>query len=206
MLYGGGKIGLADELLQLYFSKISDQISGHVIVLIGMGLRNQQNALPHDVMDRFKAFWEWRLENAKGAGGVGIRSSELAGFGRWFVSGKFDDEWAVPQLKATLELSGKTDVDHLVVEYLAALSAHMPLAAVECLDLIVEADKEGWSILGWRQHARTILVSALHSGDPTAVELARALINRFDARGFAEFRDVLNSKNAREAARDGSSA
>ncbi len=204
MLYGRGKIGLADELLRLYFSKISDQISGHVIVLIGMGLRNEENPLPSEVLDRFKAFWQWRLENAKSARDSGVRSSELAGFGRWFVSGKFEDAWAVPQLKATLELSGKTDVDHLVVEHLAALSAQIPLAAVECLKLIVEADKEGWSILGWRQHARTILVSALYSGHRTAVELARALVNRLDARGFAEFRDVLNSRKSEGPTSDGS--
>lgn len=37
--------------------------------------------------------------------------------------------------------------------------------------------REGWGILGWDDHAHTILTAAMGSGDPQAREAATALTN-----------------------------
>lgn len=92
-------------------------------------------------------------------------SEEVAAFGWWFASGKFDDGWAIAQLKEALRLSGKTEPYELVLERLARLSTRMPVDVVECLRLIVEGDKEGWNIRTWREPKRTILETVLKSRD-----------------------------------------
>ena len=118
-------------------------------------------------------------------------SEEVAAFGWWFASGKFDDVWAIGQLEEALRLSGKTEPYELVLERLVTLSTTMPVDVVGCLRLIVEGDKEGWNIRAWREPKRTILKTALKSGDPTARQLAESLIHRLGARGYWDFRDLL---------------
>lgn len=118
--------------------------------------------------------------------------AELAAFGSWFVSAKFDSEWSIQQLKEALELSGSIEVDHLVVERLAEVAPSMPARAVHCLSLMVEGDKKGWLLPGWLEHARTILAAALESADEAAQGRATELIHRLGARGYLQFRDLLS--------------
>ncbi len=54
-----------------------------------------------------------------------------------------------------------------------------------------EGDKEGWGILGWREHVRTILTTAIQSSDLEARQADVDLVYRLGARGYFEFRDLL---------------
>jgi hypothetical protein len=121
-----------------------------------------------------------------------MNAAELIPFGWWFASAKFEDTWTMAQLKEVLKLAGKAELDDMVVERLAELAYRMPLPAVECLSLIIEGDKDGWGILGWRDHARTILVTTLQSVDHEARAAAVDLVHRLGARGHLEFRDLLS--------------
>jgi hypothetical protein len=56
---------------------------------------------------------------------------------------------------------------------------------------MVDGDKEGWSILGWREYARMILTTAIQGSDLEAWQAAVDLVHRLGARGFFEFRDLL---------------
>src|SRR2546422_1545231 len=58
--------------------------------------------------------------------------------------------------------------DHLVVEHLVRVADRTPLAAVQCLNLMIIGDVEGWHIHGWREEARSILLAALGSNDGEA--------------------------------------
>ncbi len=68
----------------------------------------------------------------------------------------------------------------------------MPREAIQCLDLIVGGDKEGWRVQGWTKEMRTILESALGSVDDQARRSATDLINRLGSWGNLEFRDLLH--------------
>ena len=67
----------------------------------------------------------------------------------------------------------------------------MPRQAIECVRLMIEGDKEGWGILGWREHARTILRTIIQSANAGARQAAVDLVHRLGARGYREFRDLL---------------
>jgi hypothetical protein len=85
----------------------------------------------------------------------------------------------------------KIEPDHMVVERLSLLAADMPRQDVECLRLIVEGDTEGWRVHSWREHARTILATAIQGTDAGARQAAVDLVHRLGARGYFEFRDLL---------------
>jgi len=56
---------------------------------------------------------------------------------------------------------------------------------------MLDGDKEGLSIFGWREYARMILTTAIQGSDLEARQAAVALVHRLGARGFFEFRDLL---------------
>ena len=96
------------------------------------------------------------------------------------------------QLLAALTLVQKTQPDYHVVERLVALAETMPLEAVQCLTLLIEGDKDGWELETWRGDSRKILETALASGNQTAVQAARDLVNRLAARGMPDYGDLLS--------------
>jgi hypothetical protein len=104
----------------------------------------------------------------------------------------FEDEWALEQLAAVLKLTGKAEVDHLVAQRLVRTVESKPRLTVECLSGMVDGVREVYEILGWDKEAKAVLAAALKSGDDEAKAVATALINRLDACGLSEFRDLLD--------------
>jgi hypothetical protein len=193
ILYGRGKLALdePDGLIVRFYARASDTLCGHAFSVEGRRFYQAQETVPSEILDRFKTLWERRIAVAQIATPSTPHTAELAAFGWWFASAKFDAAWAMSQLAEVLRLVDKVDADRQVVERLAVLAADMPQQAVECLRLIVEGDKEGLRILSWRQHAWTILATARNSDNAETREAATTLVHRLGARGYLEFRDLL---------------
>jgi hypothetical protein len=191
MLYGWGKLDIADPLLTELFTKAPDRIRGHAFHQIGFALYHEKNTVPPEIMERFKALWKQRLAVAKNATDKKADITELLAFGWWFAGNKLDDDWAISHLYEVLKLIGKVEVDHLVVRRLARMVEQKPREVVECLSLMVDGAKEPYEIVGWDKDAKAILSSALKSSDVKAKDNAIALINRLDARGHSGFRELL---------------
>jgi hypothetical protein len=68
----------------------------------------------------------------------------------------------------------------------------MPLETVECLGMLVEADKNGWEILGWNNAPEKILSTAMRSGNVAARTAAIDLVHRLGALGHFQFRTLLS--------------
>jgi len=120
---------------------------------------------------------------------------ELAAFGWWFAAECFDDGWSIAQLNAALELAREIDADHLVAERLVGISTRFPTEAMTCMRIMVEGDKEGWGIIGWRDDARAAIANALASDDAKAHAAAEGLVNYLGTRGHLDFRDLLGHQN-----------
>ena len=140
---------------------------------------------------RLKKLWEKRLASIKAAATASDHAAELAAFGWWFVSQKFDNAWAMSQLLAVLSLPQKAEPDYLVVERLVTLAATMPLEAVQCLTMMVQRDKENWNIQSWHDDSRKILATAISSGNSAARQAAIELVNRLAARGMPDYKDLI---------------
>jgi hypothetical protein len=180
-----------EGLMSRFYAKADPALRGWALEFVGRSLREESARIDVNLLERLKRLWTNRLESGRAAGKGSKDSQELASFAWWFVSKRFDDEWAVDQLREALQIAGKIDFDFLVVERLAELSPQMPAKTVECLSMIVEGDKEGWDILGWREHARTILFTAINSQDVGARDAAIDLVQRLGRRGHLEYRDLL---------------
>jgi hypothetical protein len=173
-----------DDLVLRFFEEASDELRGHALGFLGRSLTYSDEEVHDDVLVRLKALWELRLNAAEEGQllpGPVPPSQELGAFGWWFVSGKFEDGWAMDQLMRALDLGAKLRNEFPVLRRLANLAPEMPLPTVRCLEKVIE--RAGRGILGWNDDAKQILSAAVRSQDPTAQKAANALISRLMAVG-----------------------
>lgn len=190
VFYWRGKISLDDPLFADFWGKSPDIVRAHALQFVGQALKQTEEDIPPEILHRLKQLWEWRLSEAKKAQRPSDFEKEIAAFGWWFVSGKFDVCWALDRLFTSLQIVHRTDPAHTVLEHLAKIAETHPLKAVCCLRLIAEGDREGWEIYASRDHVRKILQLGLQ--DPNARREAERIINYLGSRGFLGFKDLLH--------------
>ena len=107
--YWRGKISLTEEdsLVNRFFATSPAVLRAHAIRFVGHSLRSTEEELEPTLVERLTKLWERRLAVAQAAGSRESFVDEIAEFGWWFASGKFDDDWAIHQLRQVLEFSRK---------------------------------------------------------------------------------------------------
>ena len=123
----------------------------------------------------------------------GNHGEELAAFGGWFASGRFNEAWALGHLQQVIEHVGKADPISEVLDALSSIASRHPRDATVALRGLVEGDREPWIPLVHGEDLRAILGAAIRSGSAQAAEVAREVVNRLAARGHHEFRDLLET-------------
>ena len=196
VLYWWGEVELekGGGLLRRFFDRASPAHRARALRFLGTVLGDHDGPIATEIRDRLEALWAYRFSQAQAATSPDEHGGEMEAYGRWFISGKFDDRWAIDQLRAALELYPKTEMDHEVVERLATRSNDSPMEAVMCARRMCEGDQEGWMIPMWNESLRQILMNALNSGDALARQSARALVSYLASIGFTDFRDLLGPK------------
>ena len=186
--YWRGKLNLDEPegLLAQLYARAPDSLCIYALDFVGHTIYKTKESVEPKVLNRLQELWEQRIKTVRDT-----KPKELMSFGWWFTSAKFDDNWAILQLKNVLELAGEIKADHMVVAHLATLSVEMPLLTIECLALLVESDKDGWHMHVWKEHSRTIFSTVLQSTDDDARQIALNLIDCLGARGNLAFRDLL---------------
>lgn len=157
-----------------------------------MGQSVEHNeTVPQNILERLRALWLWRLRIAQEAPDKALFRQELAQYGWWFCSRKFDDKWGIEQLLAVLDTTGVVEPDFKVAETLETFAADFPLLCVRCVTRIAQADAKGWTTLASRDHFIAILKTALASDNLDAKSAADKLIQYLVARGNFEYRGLL---------------
>lgn len=191
--YWRGKLNLDESggLLTRFFELASDALRGYALEFVGRSLKKTENEIDAEILNWLQLLWGKRLETARNSTEPNSYATELAAFGWWFGSGKFNDAWAIAQIKQILELTGKVDPDFLLLERLAVLVDTMPESSVECLELMIKNDKSGWSIYGWQNETKAILSKAIQSTSGQAIKTAENIIQDLGKRGHWEYRNLL---------------
>ena len=191
-LYWYGQIDFDDEdgLLDNFFAGAPASISGRALEHLGRWLHDETPPTS-EVLARLKLLWGKRFK-------VG-RPEELEAFGWWFSSGRFEDEWALGQLRAVLAAKVLPRPAEKAAERLAALVPHHLRAALTMLDLLLQANDQGWGLHGWRGPAKAILAAGIASSNEADRHLAAQIANRLCSPeySYSEFRSLLRTDIAR---------
>jgi len=189
VFYWCGNLSLDDPLFTAFWGKAPDAVRAHALTFVGRLLEQTEGKIESEILNRLMQLLETRFAAAKEAQQPSEFEKEIAAFGWWFASAKFEVEWSLKQLYRALKLVRKTKPAHIVLERLEDTAKTEPLLSVKCLMLIVEGDREGWEIDSNREHVRAILQQGLQ--DPSAKQEAEGAINYLGSRGFVNFRDLL---------------
>jgi len=182
-----GQLDLTDPLLLTFWRKAPDELRGYAIEFIGRRLKQTEKAIPRIIINRLQRLWEERILRAQED--CTNHQKELSAFGWWFVSNKFDLDWAINQLINVLTLSHRIEPVHMVLEQLTTAADTYPKESVKCLGMIAEGEQEGWNLYANRGHIQRILEKAMQNRN--AREAAIRVINYLGSRGFLEFRNLL---------------
>jgi hypothetical protein len=184
-----GAIRHDDSLLTQFFTKASPALRAQTIGDIGWHLgQKEAGELDPVIRKRLMDLWDYRL--AHGLRHVNASREELGGFGWWFASKKFPEEWSVRQLVTVVERFRNINPDFAVVERLAELAPSYPYEAVRCLGITFEEDRDGWAIHGWAENPQTIIREALRGNEQSRAEAER-VVNLLVSRGHRGFRELL---------------
>ena len=188
-LYWHGEIdwGHGDSLIDRFFAKADDALRSEAIYFLGMSAAHEPS-VPPEVLDRLRRLWEIRRNVIMEQPG---HAEELAAFGWWPVSRKFDEPWAMAQLTDILARAGKAAPEFQVADWLADVAPKFPREAVRCLELIAEGSDRDFLSLFDKQ-ATAILGAGLRDPLPETRQAARDLINRLGSRGHRQFRSLLH--------------
>ena len=188
MLYAHGHIDLnePDQLMRRFLNHAKSETRRHAITFIGMNLRRTTTPRP-EIIQRLQVLWDeyWEIRGKEDA--RDSRNSSL--FGEWFVSGAFPVEWALDRLEKFIDVNPRPQMEHLIMESLAANAKIDLPKTMRILDKIIRNDAEGWRIETCKSEIKTILSLALKSGD-TSHDVARQLINYLGRRGYFEFGEL----------------
>jgi len=184
-LYCWGDIGLEpDGLLAQFYGSANDELCARAFQQVGLGIDRPARVSP-DVLTRLKQLWDYRLEESRRSPSQHV--GELAEFGWWFASGKFDDTWAIEQLAMVLRTGGKINPGHKVAGRLVSLCQQMPYGVLECLNLMIANDRMEWSARLCFPEIETVLKQTLGSSDVKVAGAANDLRNRMLSWGFHQF-------------------
>ncbi|MDJ0589333.1 MAG: hypothetical protein QNJ72_04950 [Pleurocapsa sp. MO_226.B13] len=198
-LYWQGQLSLdsPEGMLVKFYEQAPDVLRGYALEFIGKSLERTKEKIPPEILDTLMSLWENRFYWASNSKHTNLYQNELAAFGFWFISEKFDNDWSMEQLKKVLGLINKIQPDFFVIKRLTVLSPLKPESVFDCFKLMIEQDISGMNIYGWSSEGKVILDNAIQKGNNATKALAIRLIHDLGRRGHWNFRDLL-PKNLEE--------
>ncbi len=188
--YAHSAIEIDDPLLVNLFTSASVALRAQAISDVGWSMGQEDAAPTHATQERLMRLMEHRLSLLQEA--PREEGRELESFGWWLNCGKFPEVWVVNQAMKILEKQHCLNPDFAVAKTFASLAGKYPYEAVRVAHVLLEEDRDGWSIHGWNEHIDTILKAALCNGEGAKKE-AIAMISLLAARGFRSYRNMLPS-------------
>jgi hypothetical protein len=192
--YWRGLLSLEDDdLLSKYLRLASAKQRGEALGFVGRSLMNSPEPVPSPMLDRLRTLWETRLAIAARGPDPRLFREELSSFSSWFVSGKFDDDWAIQQVRAIIDLVGIDTVHAFtVIKRLAQIAPERPAAAIECLERIVASPTKCVIYLPDMREIGEILVAARSSGNASAIESGKRIVNLLAEYGDLQHRGMFS--------------
>jgi hypothetical protein len=201
LLYIWGRLELQTGLLADFFKLAPLEVRRKALANVGWQLSRTEQVIPEDVLARLQTLWETRRRAAieaaqldRDSGEDANPASELAAFGSWFRSGRFDPQWALNELLVVVDHIGtfeRLDVD--VTEQLAKTARTDPDVALRIYDRLVRAARQGWYLPEVVREGHPVLAAALRSDREDLVDRATQLINEFGSWGLVNTREAVQA-------------
>jgi hypothetical protein len=182
------------ELLIRYFDLCTPTAAAHVLWSLGGGLEGPEPISPQTLAALTSL---WSDLHAQSSGWAELKRSEVyRQFGRWFMSGRFDERWALRELKRAIEIgAGIIDVEGVLAR-LATVCADHPRQVAHILEPLLKDDRQLWQPLLWQAQVEAVLRALLNSSDADARSRATRIADQLVQNGSLFARDLLSNTAA----------
>ncbi len=188
-LYWSGHLSLDDGLLSLFYANADARSRAQMIKHMGFCFFHTKGELPEGIREQARLLWERRIAVMASAPSLDV-AAELAEFGWWFASAKFETVWSMKQLDAVLDLTDHVELDHAVAERLGIMAQTTPVDALRLLSKMMSRATD-WSAIACRRGIESAVKTALASSETAAHSVARELVSRLAAHGHEGFVRLL---------------
>lgn len=191
VFYWRGLIGLGeDDLVCGFMRRASPRLRKQALEFIGRSLLNTVDTVLPEILERLKALWESRVRATRTEQDRGL---ELAGFGTWFLSAKFDNSWALDQLRQVMELTDGDAINaYPLIKRLAVIAPQVPGEAIQILDQLLFGRRQNWQFLSGMSEVGEILKAALGSGNAAVAQGVISIVNKLAERGDTTHRPLVS--------------
>jgi len=189
--YCNGYLSLDDLNFYKFWAVISPKLKQFMVAYIGRTIQGQMiDAL---LVGRLKSLWIFILSELEKDE---KRDSDIivGGFGWWFVSGKFEKEWAIKVLERSSNINPKIEALHKVFDSLAIYASEFPKETLRILKNILLGDEGSWKVATYKTDAiKQILSCVLESSTPSLTKEVKELINRLKSYGIDNYDSLLKA-------------
>ena len=185
-------------LLLRYFERCSSTAAAHALWSIGGGLEGAEPIAPATISALMRL---WTDLSTQAAGWPELKRREVyRQFGRWFSSGRFDNRWALLELKRALdEGAGMLDVEDVLAR-LEALSREYSREVADIVETLLQDERQLWQPLIWKSQVESLVRALLNSDDEAARQHAERIVNQLVENGSLFARDLLPRATAAQTA------
>ncbi len=194
ILYLGGDAPA--ELMQGFWNNAPGQARQHLIWFLGSYLQLPADKLPAEMRARGYAYWDARLSAGIAASDKEPFRKELGAIATWCRHDTIPTEWLLGQILEMLAAGFAPNTGYTVVEWLAKNSETFPDQAINALELLLRnPHTDHWTYTTHRSAIRTILASALASGNQQCAAQAEATIGYLASIGEGEYLNLTRPAN-----------
>lgn len=203
LLYVWGHVDLDSGPLADFFKTAPVEVRSRTLGHAGWQLWRSEDEVPTEVLMRLQILWESRRAAIEAASeqappDEGTSSAaELAAFGWWFRSDRFDREWALKQLLLALEhmpVGEEVNVD--VTKQVARIANTNLEVALHAYDRLLHLARQTWHLSEVVHEGTVILKTSIESGQARLADQADGLINEIAGWGFLDIRDRIRSASS----------
>ncbi len=183
---------LQPSLLQRWFERADDELAGNLMEFLGRALRNTEEDIPTQLLQRIQDLWDARLGVI--ADEPESHKNEAHAFALTFASAKFDDQWSLKGLNVTLRPGGGRWFGRSVMDRLAEIAATKPAEATRFALRMLEDAANDWDHLSWRDQVRDVLAATSDASDGETLNNRAAIIDHYIKHGDLDFREFLTAQ------------
>lgn len=183
---------LSLSVLERWFERADDELAGDVMESLGRSLRNTEQGIEPRILRRIRELWDSRL--AAITNEPESHNNEAHAFPLTFASAKFDNQWSLAGLDATLRPGGGRWFGRYVIGRLAEIAAREPAQATRLTLKMLEDAANDWDHLGWRDQVRDVLAATSDAVDQTTIDNRDAIIDYYIKRGDLDLRAFASTQ------------
>ena len=191
-LYAWEKVTLErGDLVAVFFKNAPAELAGKAMAM-AHHVFDPQSGTPDPVIERFRALWEWRMTQYGSL--AEMPKPELAAFGWWFASGRFNAAWSFPILQEAIRLTNLDRSGHWVLKQMLAVFDQYPAETLNCLEAMIHKPEDRFQLHPMPDSPPwMILEKGLAHPDPAIHTKAEDLTHLLGSQGYLGYRELLRA-------------